>query len=796
MMIRSQSNTAARGFSLIEVLIAVVMLSFGLLALAALQTRLIQASAEAKAQSVAISLAKDKLEELRSYTSLAAYRALDSGSDPSTDPRLVDASGSLGGVTFTRSWTVDRYAMQLTAGVPNGTFDNSVANTGTLSPTNYAQNNEFKRVVVTVDWSDATNQNRTVRMEDAIAGLDPQDSARNSRTRTNIPRGPKVLIYDPSSETGVIPIAVGDDTSTAATNPKPVVVARTGDDAVETRFDVLTYNGLNGGLALAQSRVETTVVGCTCRNTAGTSPGYRPTYWNGVRYVPPVPATGNAPGRVATGVTQSTYCTECCRDHHDPGTETGPKFSPRRSAHTHFKLVGGVLTLAGANDDYLEACRLIRVDGIFDVAADMANDYFNLLETGSTSTSPAPSTTAVTNYQNFVLDYLNARYATPTPSAGFESATFNNRTSPAPSATAATRNLDDPAEISMPGTNATRWLHSRGLYVDYLEQDALDAIGDAKADCKGTGVNPPTATQLRDCVLRVLPFTSINLTELSEWTPRTGTQIKVTNDDFSTSINFTDPVRGKVTPGTSPTTNQVTNAVAQIGSSNSGVAISGDINTDEDDVIATDVNGYWTDSQAFRIANSGGGPSGGTFDILFGNYSINTSAPPQAGYTYASRSDVCSATGGTNPFACATQSGEALPYAITVRVGIYNKSGSDIVVNACRANKTTTMPYRTVYDVSSMTSSNGSAVVGTLVPTNNNAVGAIPSGEYTEALVTPIAQGDQITANMSAPTYLCPANYPGSGLDPQCAGNGSNAAPTWSTTFVNCPSQGAPPDLP
>ena len=96
MMIRSQSTTAARGFSLIEVLIAVVLLSFGLLALAALQTRLIQASAEAKAQSVAISLAKDKLEEIRSYTSITAYRALDSGSDPANDPRLVDASGSLG----------------------------------------------------------------------------------------------------------------------------------------------------------------------------------------------------------------------------------------------------------------------------------------------------------------------------------------------------------------------------------------------------------------------------------------------------------------------------------------------------------------------------------------------------------------------------------------------------------------------------------------------------------------------------------------------------------------------------
>ena len=66
----------ANGFSLIEVLIAVVVLSFGILALAALQSNLIKSSTEARAQSVALALAKDKLEQMRSFESLTDYYAL------------------------------------------------------------------------------------------------------------------------------------------------------------------------------------------------------------------------------------------------------------------------------------------------------------------------------------------------------------------------------------------------------------------------------------------------------------------------------------------------------------------------------------------------------------------------------------------------------------------------------------------------------------------------------------------------------------------------------------------------
>ena len=45
---------SSRGFSMIEVMISVVVLGFGLMALAALQTSLIRSSAETKAQTVAL----------------------------------------------------------------------------------------------------------------------------------------------------------------------------------------------------------------------------------------------------------------------------------------------------------------------------------------------------------------------------------------------------------------------------------------------------------------------------------------------------------------------------------------------------------------------------------------------------------------------------------------------------------------------------------------------------------------------------------------------------------------------
>lgn len=811
-----------RGFSLIEVLISVVVLSFGILALTALQSNLIKASTDARAQSVALALAKDRLEQMRGFQSMAQYLSLtDSSSAESVSNsnagtgrftgNLGGVTGNLGGTNFTRSWTVKRYAIPVntTAFVEYTTSDtaalpapNPVAGTG------YLLNSEYKTVQVTVNWTDAGGQSRSIMLEDAIAALDPLDTARNQRSVGGRARGPKVIIFDPSSDPGVIPIAVGDGTETAATNPKPVVQARTGDDTIETRFDVLTYAALSGSKALAQAKVETTVVGCTCTNTGTSETGYRPTYWDGFRYVPPALASATAPARAASGVTQSRYCKECCRDHHDPSGTASAKFSPRRASHTHY--IPDLSRPAAANENYIEACRLIRVDGIFDVAADLSDDYMNLLDTASNGSNPVPHPTAVTGYQNFALDYLDARFRAQTTAAQ-----FNNRTTPAPS-TYAGAEAANPRPVHNFGVSDTRWLHARGLYVDYLEPEAVDALNDAKTNCQdgpdsGTSVD---AAELRDCVLRVLPFTSVNLSELAEWTtnPSGGSQIQVTNADFDTSPGFVDPVRGKVTPGSSIAAGQTPTARSRASSSNSGVAISGDIDPD-------DTAGALTAEQPLLVTGTASGLPGGEFRFGTANYTINNANPRKLGFTHPLGIDrPCAVSGTTNPVGCISQRGEPLPWIppytpMVVRIGNYNSSGSDTVSgitclyggSTTRTDGVGTMPYRTVYDVASFTSDRFGVTFSTPTVENNGMVGDIPTGEYTEVLVSAIAgdnpgtgafDGDTITATMSSPTYMCPANYPGSGQTLACDRQGGTYTISgWSNTFVACPSQSGPPNF-
>lgn len=771
----------SRGFSLIEVLIAVVILSFGLLALAALQTRLFQASADAKAQSVAIGLAKDQLETMRSFSSLQGYRDL-----TSSGPTTISDGGALGGVNFTRTVVVDRYALP----VGGAAFDNSVPLTGALSSSAYVANNEFKTIAVQLTWADESGRTHGVRIEDAVAGLDPMDTSRNQRKIGTQPRGPKVIIYDPSNQDGVIPIALGDGSETAATNPKPVNVSRAGEDAVETRFDVLTYSALTGdgntGRALAQARVETSVVGCVCSKTATTAPVYRPTYWNGERYVAPRLATYTAQARATSGVAQSRYCDKCCATHHDPGATTGtanPTFSPRNLPHNHYKVsASNVLTgeLAGNGDRYLESCRLIRVDGIFDVAADLSNDYFNLLETGAGGDDYVPSVAGIANYQNFALNYLEARYVA-------QSSGFNSTSSPNPQTYAAgLYSKPNTTQIDI-RTGAEKWLHARGLYIDYLEQSARDAVADAKSSCKGVGTSP-TQEELRDCVLRVLPFTSINLTELAVWSPITGTTIKVTNDEFSTSEAFTKPIRGKVTTGTNPQPPNTANAYARIRKGNSGVAVFLPISAG--DAVDEQHN------QTYKIpdASGGVGDPGGTFTLDVLNYAFATNDPPQVGYTYGSRNDTCSATSGnSNPFGCSTRNGEPLGPVMTIRVGNYNKLGLDQrVATTCQKNNP--MPYQVVYDVVSVAASSGTPAFGTLLVSKDGRVGTIPDGEYTEFTATGLAGGNNVDVTLSGPTYMCPENYPGSGKSFNCSGPPNQSA-TWSTIYVPCPNQAAPPDF-
>lgn len=577
-----------RGFSLIEVLIAVLVLSVGLLALGALQASLVRSSTESKARSVALAIAEQQLEGMRTFSSVdtPGYADIDDAEDTVAHDQLGDVTV---GVAVER-FGFDRVSGQFVA-VDNNSAPLSDFNGASGAAPQFVNGQEFKRVTVEASWV-ASDGDKSVVISDIISSVNPEGSARVMAKPVQSSGRPQVLYRDPSLEAGVIPIAIGDGTDTAATNPRPEVAGRNNNSRViETRFDVLTYQGQGDNTALVQSRVETVVVGCTCQETATQDPSYRPAYWNGARYTRPQPSGSNAPARhVSLGNNdppESPYCTECCRDHHDQGF-TGAKFSPRWDSHQH-TVVGG---------RYLEACRLIRVDGIFAVAADLYNDHFSLLATQSDFTTPVPAEAAAGSYEDFVLDYLGARAVTGTSYNSLPSQGQVDNWE-------ATNGLNDPETVQIRAAGDTKWLHARGLYVDYLEPSAVTAINNAKTQCN------TELTSIQACVLQHLPFTSINLTELANWEPRSGTSIVVANNDFSQSLTSGQPVRGRVVSiAASP--GSTLEASGGIANSNGGVAL-----------LYNPVNGETTlgDTQDFQVIGAGGGtdPGDGGTDPGGGN---------------------------------------------------------------------------------------------------------------------------------------------------------------------------------
>lgn len=143
-----------RGGTIIEILIAAFIFAAALFALVTFQTNLLRDRSLLNQKTVALSLAQDKMQYFRSYTSLTttagqfAYDDITNGSSTSTDA----------GAVYTMNWTVTDL---------------------TDTPTR-------KRVLITVTWTDATGtvqdtDSGGIKTESIIARIDPVDTGKTSR---------------------------------------------------------------------------------------------------------------------------------------------------------------------------------------------------------------------------------------------------------------------------------------------------------------------------------------------------------------------------------------------------------------------------------------------------------------------------------------------------------------------------------------------------------------------------------------------------------------------------------------
>lgn len=660
-----------RGFSLLEVLIAVVVLSTGLLALAALQGSLARASADAKVRSQVASMLQARMDTLRGSGYGNAWLAPGATTTTSTtDPCDGDATdwvdcarerASLGSLTVTQTNTDWTSAVGAGAFAPGAPVD--------------PDDPQFKRIQIQAVWTDATGANHRLAMVSDLSELSLKDGLIVPPDDTSLDALSPVVRQDSPVVAGVIPIALGNGQASAASNPAPEIIGKGGNESVVgTRFNVLTYVPETGNAAVIQRRFENSLIRCKCQyGAAGTGFAnlpeiYRvpqwPAVWTGERYdvftpdsVTAAPGTAFKSAPVANA-DQSPLCQECCRDHHDTALTGAGRYDPERtdSVGKHDVNNQGDLTVTPVNTNngtYVNACRVIRVDGFWRTASDTYSRHFGLLATEEVppklAVSGVPSATAANAYQDFVKTYLGGYSGTTTPAAGVADTLFNE---PA-------RGLNNPAsiDINRPSPKDERYLHGRGLYVDYLEQEARDKLDDALDGCS---ISPTV-----ECILPYLPFTTINVTELAFWQAmKDGAESNSVIDVATASSLIFDPLqptRGRTNALGTATDGATADATAFITPSNAGLAVSTTGVDPQDDVDLTD-------AQTFVVSAPGTPGSGGKFDAQLNGLpqtgDDNTLNDPAVAYTIMADLGNCGGTLGKkdndpNLYVCNTST--ALP---------------------------------------------------------------------------------------------------------------------------------------
>ncbi len=268
------------GFSLIEVMIALVILAVGVLGISKLQSTLIKNSSNANQRAVAVSIAQKKIDDLKSFVNLTTASASvpdawaegasnisstltasqlafthiedNKGGAPLGSTGLLDGSQTIGNYTYTLSWDVtDYWQGTSTASVPT-----------TTAPMVGAVADE-KLVTVTVAWTDELGDSQSVALSTIIDAYSPSLTALSGKIAPG-GEGPNVA-YTPLAAPDVVPVTLDDGTGQKKESSKPVPDTSKKGESTIVKFQTVTYLDVdNDGDTDKQRQEEFLSLVCKC----------------------------------------------------------------------------------------------------------------------------------------------------------------------------------------------------------------------------------------------------------------------------------------------------------------------------------------------------------------------------------------------------------------------------------------------------------------------------------------------------------------------------------------------------
>lgn len=699
-MIQSTPNRRGNaGFTLIDAMVAIVVLATGILALTLLQTTMVRATAEARDRSEATTVGQNLVEEVRANATqtMAGYSAL-------VDQGVWDGSGNcdFDSTTLTRENLTGedasgaalsdesyRYCIDVTRYQQSGSVFQDISAVSP-QPTYVGTTPEFKQVEIQLGWKKPDGSWGSVALGDAVSGI-PLENSKELENRPlsgNSLSGAPIVQYPGNfltDEDNFIPIAVGDSNGTqiAATNPTPEV---TGGGVSETSFQVFTYLSQTDAIQV-QRQIDTKVVACSCTLAQGSADptsfqdfSLRPSYWDGRRYTSPetvenaqesVNQESFQRGAWNESASESQYCDICCRDHHDPAgfdydgedssdpSDDKPKYDvfaidpatgSRIANHRHYANAQSPAVTANGQE-YDEVCRVVRVDGVYRVTPDPAIEHFAFLPTDN-GTRDRTTESISSSYNSFVRDYVEDRLL---PLSGYDAKDSMPVAATPPVDVASledTYGLNEQAaaaiSVSSAESPALRYLQDRAVVLDALEYDARKTIEDQLES------SPSCSTDPLPCILAFVPFSSINLTALTNWATDPSGVFTIRAQDVKDDGGNVEAYAGEVGLVASPTgTGTNANVVGKLSRTLAGLV-------DRFELFPLDAAGQvaWRhgDIQSFERTNSA--PTGARFKIVptgltyFDEKTFGSEDAPDVRWISGSSQGVCIFSQADKDFTC------------------------------------------------------------------------------------------------------------------------------------------------